>query len=326
MKRLMTLAAVLPLLTTTVGCFPFLLEDDDDDPPPRVSDPPPAPRTNEAPRIDVDIPSWPPLGSDSVLTIEVSDDAGLDTVDLRFRNAVDVFVSGVEDTVEVRADALGEGLGTLAISATDFEGRRTEERFSDLLIDLSPPEITLGETVVRHATDSDIALWVADAWVLGRVELTVGDVTLSHDFEPHYPSTLGQSWHYAQVTFPSISFSEGTDSALVTLYDAAGNTTESAFQLTLDGQVPLVVISSPAPSTVVSGLFDVVVDAEDESSGPVFIELRVDGTPVATALGPSATMVVDAAALTPGDVELQAVATDEAGNTSTLATVPIVVE
>jgi hypothetical protein len=329
MKRSLLIgAAVASMLSCGTGCFPWLLDDDDDDPPSvpveRPADPPP--EANSSPQVTVEIADWPPPGPETPITIALFDDSGLAEVDLQFKNSLTFEASGVRDEIVVTGQELGEGLGYLNISAFDARGARTESYVADLLIDLSPPEITLGDTVVRHADDSDVEIWVADAWILGSVELTVGEVTVTHDFEDGYPSTLGESWDHSLVQFSSTAFPEGTSPAVVTLYDAAGNVAETELELTLDGHAPLVAITSPAPATVVTGAFDVTVDASDEGGGPVWIELRVEGTPVATAVGPTATVQLDAADLTPGDVELQAVATDLAGNESLIAAVPITVQ
>ena len=326
-KRLIALAALLPLST---GCIPWWMYGDDDDDLTPVDDgdfPEPEPEPiNDAPTIDVVIPDWPPPGPDSLITIEISDEGFIDHVDVEFRNELTFFPGGSFARIDVAAVELGEGLGDLWIGATDDQGAQQISKVDGLLIDLSPPEITLGETVVRYAEDSEFEIWVADAWVLGHVELTVGEVTLTHNFDDGYPSTLGESWDYSLVQFASQSFPEGTDDGLITLYDAAGNSTETQFELTLDGQAPTVAITSPAPATIVSDLFDVVVDASDVGGGPTWIELRVEGTPVATAVGPTATIQLDAADLTSGAVDLEAVATDQAGNVSVLATVPITVQ
>lgn len=326
MNKISLIAALLPM---TVSCIPWwTLEDDDDPPQPVVDDTPPVPEPapDLAPHIEVQVPYWPPLGPDSALTVTVSDDSGLDFVQVSFGYDLLFFPFGLSEDIIVRADELGEGLGNLEVIAVDVHGQRQDAIVNGVLVDLTPPEITLGDVIVRHGEGSVVELWATDAWVLGHVELAVGETVSTYDFEDAYPSTLGESWHYQLVQFPSQDFAQGTHDAVVTLFDGAGNSTQTMFALTLDGEVPTVAITSPEPDAVVSGLFEVALTAADDGTGPVAIELRVNGIPVATAVGPTATVQLDAATLTPGPAELTAVATDQAGNESTVATVPITVQ
>ena len=331
MKKLLNatlLTLTAPLLMLSTGCFPFILDDDGDEPP-TVDVPPPSPPpapVNAAPTVSMDNVGWPPAGPETLITFRMSDDFGLSSMSVSFANDLSFPAFGISDERAVFAQELGEGFGTLELTVSDVDGLTTDVSVSDFLIDLSPPEITVGDTVLRLADDSSIELWGADAFVLGRMELSVGELTLTHDFNDVYPTTLGEAWHYEAVAFNSTNFAEGSHEAVVTLYDAAGNGAQTSVTLTLDGTAPTVGITSPAPDAVVSGMFDVVLNAVDDRDQPVSIELRIDGVPVAVAVGPQATVQLDAGVLTAGDAELSAVGTDDVGNESVFVTVPITIQ
>ena len=108
------------------------------------------------------------------------------------------------------------------------------------------------------------------------------------------------------------------------LVDAAGNETYESVNLEVDGDPPLVSILSPAPNAQVSGVFEVQLTASDVGGGPAWLQIEIAGTPVATAVGPEATALVDTADLTPGEWELTATAIDQAG-LETSASIPITV-
>lgn len=280
----------------------------------------------EPPSIDtIQIQDWPPLGPDDPVRVSVTDDVELASIEFRFRNTATRFVSGTAASITVYGSDLGEGYGDLTIVALDDDRGSATRWVEDLLVDLSPPKITLGKTVLP-AHEGELEFWVADAWVLGRVHLSVGGKTFEHEFEPGYPSTIGEAWDYSLVSFPTSQLPQGSHVAELTAFDAAGNRTSHEFDLTIDGVAPELSIVSPLPQTIVSGLFDVELLAVDDGGGPVWVELLLGGTTVATGVGPALTVELDASEFAPGPLELGAVALDEAGNESELVTVPLVVQ
>ncbi|MBW2453880.1 MAG: hypothetical protein JRI68_05200 [Deltaproteobacteria bacterium] len=317
------LSACLPLLPST-GCWPFFGPwDDDDDVEPWDS---PQAVTPDAPMMGpLEIPHWPPLGESDAIHVEVSDDVGLRQLIFSFRNEVFRSLSGNSASVSVTGGELGEGFGTLEVYLEDTEGASRTRTVEDLLVDLSPPEITLGDTVLG-AQEDHLEAWVGDAWVIGKAELTVGAIVVEHDFDDGYPPTLGEAWDYSLVKFSVAGLPQGVHEASLTAFDAAGNETTEPFTLTIDSIAPTVQIVSPPNGTVVTGMFEVTVHAIDLTSGPVWIELTIGGTPAATAVGPQATVLLNAAELTPGPTELCAIAHDEAGNPSQLVTIDLIVQ
>ena len=324
-------ALLLVPLALTSGCIPWSLFDDDHDRPPSVSnEPTPPPDPVKAPSVEsIDIPDWPPLGPDGEISIDVSDDVGLSSADVLFRNPIHKDLSGTGATFKVTGPELGEGLGTLQVRVDDIEGAHASRNVTDLLVDLSPPTMDIGKRVLRangEGEGAELEVWVADAWVLGEVELTFQGTTLTYDFQEGYPSTLGQAWHYSLVQFPTKDLPEGGAAAQRRVAAPAGNTPTPPFDVVLDGKAPSLSVLSPADGATVSGAFDVELSAWDEGGGAAWIDLRIAGTSMATAVGPTATVTLDAAELAAGEVELEAVAFDEAGNASDPVTLTLLVE
>jgi hypothetical protein len=320
----------LPLLS---GCilFPFMLERDRD----RDRDPdwdrdrPPPTSTPQAPQqapsfASVGIPDWPPLGPTREVSIDVRDpDADLWSLDISFKNQFRRTLSGSRQQVVVTGEELGEGFGKLAITATDSFSNRGHAEVSDLLVDLTPPKITLGQTVLP--ADGVLELWVGDAWILGSVTLEFSGRRLVHEFPPGYPPTLGKTWDYSLVKFVASELPPSEGSATLTALDAAGNSATETFSLVIDATPPAVAILSPLPDATLSGSARIEVSAGDAGGGPVWIDVALGGTPVGSASGPRAELTVDLAEFVAGPTTLTATAVDRAGNTSE-AEISVVIE
>ncbi len=186
-----------------------------------------------------------------------------------------------------------------------------------MLVDLSPPKIELGQTVV--AADGVLELWVGDAWVLGSVELSFAGQSQAKVFDPGYPTTVGHTWDFSLVKFAMSALPAIAGQAAIVATDAAGNSVVETFQLVIDGEPPNVAITSPAEGSTVSGTLTVDLTAGDPGGGPVWVDLLVNATPVATATAPQATLSIDTAELVPGPATLTAVARDQAGNQTTVS-------
>lgn len=316
----------------TVGCIPPWMLFDDDDPPPTIDDDPPPPAFEDVeeddagvpPTVQVSIPDFPPLGPGGEIDVSVSGPRALTRLDADFREHAEYSLDGTFTTLSIPAEDLGEGFGQLVLTAWDERGAWAERFVEDLLVDFSPPEIFLGTTVLP-AEGASFEAWAADDWVLGRFELEAGAVVLSDAMEPGYPDSLGEAWHESLVKFPTEDLPEGTTLATFRAIDAAGNVAEEQFELTIDGHPPACSINAPASLAVVSGPFVVDLSGIDEGGGPVWLELYVSGSPVATAVGPLASVELDASELAPGMHVLSALAVDQAGNESELVEVPILV-
>jgi len=281
--------------------------------------------------INVVLPEWPPVGPETPITALVEDDVGLDSVDFRFGFLFSTWTeaSGTFDRVVIRGADLGEGIGTLVVSARDIHGNGARREVSDLLIDLSPPVVEVGTTLLRGdglGPSGALDVYVGDAYILGSVELTFQESVQTHSFQQGWPPTLGEFWDRAIVSFPADSLPAGSGPAHLLVRDAAGNSVEHFFELTVDASAPVLDITAPQAQAVVSGRFSVSVEASDPEGGECWIDLFLGGAYAASAVGPSAEIELDADDFAPGQVELVAVAEDPAGNSSASAPIAIFIE
>jgi len=150
-----------------------------------------------------------------------------------------------------------------------------------------------------------------------RVELRVNGGTVAADVSSPF-----------QFTWDSRSVADGTVSVSAVAYDAAGNVgTSSAVNLSVrnaaavDTTAPNVSIASPTSGTVV-GVATVNVNASD-NVGVTRVDLRVNGTTIATTNAAPYSFTWDTSTYPNGPVLLTAVAYDAAGNVRTSSAVTV---
>lgn len=275
---------------------------------------PPAPTP---PTLTINIADWPPIGPTGEVEVQASTTSGtLSTATFYFRNQfVTGFGATTSGTVSVNGNDLGEGLGTLAVEVRTSQGAGARQEVTDLLVDLTAPTAYADDTILP-ASGADLSFWIADAWVVSGYELQVAGKVFSETLEPGYPSTLGVEWDYSLVTIPVSEIPTGVHQGILRVFDAAGNEAILDLPLTIDGIPPTASVDSPAEGAVLSGPFAIDVSGQDDLPGGVSLELRVGGALVATALGPTASVVVDAAEFAEGPIDIAVIAVDEAGNQS----------
>jgi hypothetical protein len=282
---------------------------------------PPA-TTVAAPSVDsIEVPDWPPLGPNGQVRATVSDRAGsLTQISARFRTTVRHPAQGARATATFTGSELGDGMGMLAIVAENRGGARAQREVSRFLVDLEPPElepVRSGASPLLAGEGGELVFIVRDAWVLGRVELSVEGQTFVHQFPKGYPGTLGTTWDQSRVGFSVKGLPEGPRTASLLLVDAAGNSAGFEVPVTIDGTPPAARVLSPAEGSTVAGSFVVRVSGTDAGSiDPVQLQVFVGGTPVATLPGPTAELSVDSSTFSPGPVDISVVAVDRVGNTS----------
>lgn len=278
------------------------------------SEPLPQASPQHAPVVGaISVPDFPPVGPTGTIAVQVSDsDGDLSQVRVTFRNQLVRPVAGGSDTVTVGGTELGEGFGALSVEVTDRLGWSSTRQATEVLVDLTPPKIVLGQTVV--SSDGELELWVGDAWVLGKVSLLVGDHVATHEFEPGWPKTLGVTWDYSLVKFSMKDLPAQVWPAKIVATDAAGNSKTESFTLNVDGAPPLVTILSPSEGATLSGTATVSIESNDPGDGPVWVEVTLGGTPVGNLTGGKQALTLSTADQLPGPKQLVVRATDQAGN------------
>jgi hypothetical protein len=309
------------------GCLLIDMNERDRDPPPRATPVAPAP-ADAPPKVElIDIPDWPPLGERGKVNVQASDDRGLSRIEFKFARESSVQVRGSFASASALGSSLGEGFGELVVRAVDFNNGFAERKVEDLLIDLTPPKVEIGRTVLpARGSDARLDLWVADAWVLGKVTLEFAGVELVHEFDPGYPDGIGKEWDQSIVSFDVTKLPPGRATAWLTVSDAAGNVFERDFSLHVDAVAPDVRLARPLAGARVSGRFEVEISTSGTASEPVWIELFAGGARSGEVMAaPTAVVALDAREFTPGALALEAVAHDEAGN-SARTSIALVVE
>lgn len=288
--------------------------------------PQPTPDPVDPPTVDLLIADWPPIGPEGVVTVEASSDDGLSSATFTFRNTVDVPMSGAsEDSAEASGAELGEGLGSLSVRVTTFQGATTRRQVDGLLVDLGKPTIYVDDTTLK-ADGGELAYWMADAWIVAGSELLIDGVSVTHtELDPGYPSTLGSEWDFSLVTVPSSVLPLGQHDAEIRVWDAAGNEDTIAIPLVVDGEPPVATILSPDEGAIVSGPFQIEASAIDDLAATTEVEFWAGGALVATGVGPAASVTLDAAELPLGPLEIGVAAVDRAGNRSATVTRALIV-
>lgn len=300
---------------------------------PAATPPPPKPPT--APTMSIELPDFPPLGARGQLSVRVTDEEARSRVTASFRRNVAKRTNMPADTLVFTGQELGEGMGTLSLVACDESvnggGACRERLVSNLLVDLSPPEVDVERAVASPTAEGvagQISFWVADAYVLGSVQLAFGGKVRDYEFPRAYPSTLGKQWDVSRVAFAARDFPEGEGTATLLVRDAAGNERSTDVPIRIDATPPVAIVEQPLAGSTVSGTFSVRVSASDANAhaqAPPLIEIWVGGTRIVELPGPVAEIAIDSASLPGGPTEVKAIARDEAGNASAISTVAVVV-
>ncbi len=288
--------------------------------------PPPAPSPTPPQFTAIDVPEWPPVGRQDYIEVHLTDDEALSRITATFNGVKQIPLSGTSGTARFTGSELGEGMGTLTLVACDARSACRERKVTDLVVDMSPPDIEVERLVVSpkmEGIDGQVAVWVSDAWVLGSVDVAFLGKTFHEEFPKQYPATIGKQWDVSRVAFPASTLPEGEGKALIVAKDAAGNEKRLEVTLRIDATAPIVGIVEPAPNATVDKQFAVRVNATDDSKVTPSLELWVGGTRVYDAEATSAPIFVDASNLPAGPTEIKAIARDEAGNPSVASTVTV---
>jgi hypothetical protein len=272
------------------------------------------------------------VGPTTGVTVSCDDDVNVSRVEARFRSTTVRYTAGKHAKVLVSGRELGEGIGTFRAECCDDRNLCGNVRqINRLLVDLTAPEIAADRVMASptgEGLDGEISVWVADAWLLGSVELTFRGKTLRKELPHVYPATLGKEWDVSRIAFAAKDLPAGDGIATVVAYDAAGNRATREMPIRVDATAPTVSIQAPTPDAVIAGdRIPVQVFAADaDNPVPPTIEIAVGGVRIAELRGPSASLAIDTASLAKGPVEIRATARDNVGNVSKSAVVTVNVE
>lgn len=183
------------------------------------------------------------------------------------------------------------------------------------VVDATAPSVSiaapLGASTVSGLVAVDVS--ASDNVGISRVELWVNGKLLATDTAAPY----GFSWN-------SASAANGINSLYAKAYDAAGNVASSSTLLVNVANVvvadtipPVVTISNPTNGAKVTGTVQVSVAASDNMGvASLKQRLMIDGKVVASATGGALSYNWNTRKLASGNHQVQAVATDAAGNQS----------
>jgi hypothetical protein len=118
-----------------------------------------------------------------------------------------------------------------------------------------------------------------------------------------------------QIPLVTPNYPDGPHDLTAIAMDGAGNVTvSSAVSLVFDNTSPSVVIVTPAPGSIVSGIVAVGANATDATSGVAVVEFLVDGVILGSDATAPYSLDWNTTSVTTGDHVLTARATDRAGN------------
>jgi RHS repeat-associated protein len=215
-------------------------------------------------------------------------------------HAVTISVNGANVSVGQSGNwttsiALNEGSNALTVIATDAAGNTTTV-VRNVRLDTQPPVCT-----IQSPTDSLIT--------------NLSSTTVSGTIFDSTSTTLtinGKSVSVSNGSFTSeVVLSEGINIITMSATDAAGNTTTISKTIVVDRTAPTLIVSSPLDS-IITKLSSIMISGTVKDSTAITITLNAINVPVAN--GSFTTTI----ALNEGINKITIVASDAAGNTSTI--------
>jgi hypothetical protein len=228
--------------------------------------------------------------------------------------ALTVTVDGTAATVtgeafEASIDNLTEGPHVFQVVATDAAGNATTKAH-DVTVDLKAPIVVISSPAAGSLTKN------ATIDVTG----TATDVTLVSVTSTGITATLadGAAPNEKTFTLTAVPLTAGDNTVKVTATDALSRTTEATVLVTRDSTPPSLEVSAPDVITRSRGAH--VTATADDNLGLKNVVFKLNGTVLATqTAAPFAVDVTVPATAVPGDtLTLVVVATDKAGNATTV--------
>lgn len=226
---------------------------------------------------------------------------------------------------------------TYTVAAYDNAGNTSAQSTSAGATTGANPDTTAPTTPTNLATSPVSTSAISLSWSASTDPTVAGQTTSGVAGYKVYRNSV-QIGTSAGTAYNDTGLSAGTTyNYTVAAYDNAGNTSAQTAaapgttQSNPDVTAPTVTITSPTAGASVSGTISVAATASDPivagqvTSGVSLITVTLDGTVYATSSGTSLSKSLDTTILTNASHTLVATAKDNAGNTSTTATVTFTV-
>ena len=247
-----------------------------------------------------------------------SDNVGVARVEFRVDGALIASDASAPYAATWNAASASAGGHTILATAYDAAGNSTN---SSVIVtvpaaagDTTAPTVAITSPAAgASVSGSSVALaaTASDNVGVARVEFRVDGALIASDASAPYAAT----WNAA-------SASAGGHTILATAYDAAGNSTNSSVIVTVpaaagDTTPPTVAFTQPAAGATVTGWQNPVATASD-NVGVTEVEFTVDGTLLGVDTAAPYGWMWDTSTVAPGSHTIRAVASDAAGNTTSV--------
>lgn len=267
----------------------------------------------EAPVVGFDVPDGVELGPQPDDTL-----VGTLTVDDLSEVTVSGLPGGDIDLPaghHVVSDAwvLAEGPQTIAVSATDPFGRRTDVVRS-VTYDRSPPVGAFTSPAAGACTGGvvELGLEASDAYT-GVVQVIYA-LESGGALELRPATLTGGVW---LASFDTASFGSADWTVNATMVDRVGNSGTQELRFRSDNTDPVITTLQPAEGSYLAGVRTFAASATDDHCGVRSLTLTVGGESIATCEGSSCSATFDTRGLLDGAFSFAAVARDGAGNETT---------
>lgn len=256
-------------------------------------------------------------------TPTISGTAGVNnTVSVEIRDSNNNVVETLTPTPDasgnwsVDASSLPDGDYSVTVSATNSEGVVEQAGPNTFTVDTMAPSLTIAQQADGAITSDTTPPFSGDTEQGAAVTVTILDG--SGNTVATFAATPDASGAFSA---DSPQLTDGDYTFTISAEDAAGNvTTSPARSFTIDTVAPGMTLSSPADNALISDDTP-TISGQTEAGADVLVVIKaLDGTVIETipaTADASGDWSVDASSLMDGPYVVEAIATDEAGNSST---------
>jgi hypothetical protein len=289
----------------------------------------PAATVNKLGEINITAPVGDLFGAAYVINATATADAGATIVSVAFLVDGEALTAPVTGTYTTTMDStvLVNGPHKLTATATDDRGVVMTSTFVIVKVNNPLPTVVVSAPPAGPFAGTATLTAVANAGA-GMTLASVQFKLDGKDFGGPLPGSSASSTYNSAEILSSLSLKTGDVKITAVAKDTVGHTTISdAVTVKIANPAPQVRITSPGPGAV-TGTFEVEATATPGSGMTLdTVEFKIAGKDSGTSLRASPFKVsVNTLQLKNGNVALQAVAKDTAGNTATSDTVTVIVK